>query len=1450
MLRKIVIGLFFCFVLPLSVALPNVHGASVPTAVALQAHDPIWIRSDSDFVSSNGVTGGTGTNSDPFVIQGWDIDLRCLPCITRVPAGVGIRVETTAAHFLIRNISIHDGGTGGTTGFGLGGIMFSNVKNGVVQSAVLERDQIGIDVEYSSHNLFSGNRIDSNDAPFLVASSSFNTFILNNASSPGVASFLVRDSTDNLFLRNRIEGGYAGFQLVSAFTVTTRNTLAFNTINWKGGGSGQLVQEQDGFYLSGASGNILEYNIVSWSGTCVNSFAYTCPDGFHLQDGSNYNLLKSNQASGNPNDGFIIETSSNNLLIDNVAHGSHPPLPGPGALVGYGAGFAFFTASNNNVVSNLAYDNNAGFDLAFSSHNHFTSNLARGNWDGFDLVENSVLNVFDRNEVYGSTLYAGFYLDSDQGSGVNGNTFVNNIVHDNPYGFMLGFLGLGGIDNNTLAANIAYSNNVGVFINGAGNTKVYDKALFNNKVGIDATTTVVGGGGALIVNNFLSNTVNAIDGGTGDVYNIAKTAANSVNIIGGPYLGGNFWSNYRGGDGDHDGLGDIPYSQIDPSTGLVLLTDNYPLVFAPPSGTSPDFAMVPLNSFGAYQGSNGTLVLALVSQNGFSGAVSLSAKISPSTSNGPRIGFRPSTLTLVSGGALASAVNVTSTSLSGNYSVDITGSIGTISHTVKVPLTVVPVAKLQPTAIGVLCNPTTVAVSHSTDCVATVAELDPAATSGPTGTVSFTPSGTCTLIVAGSSSTCSISITPSTAGTLSISASYAGSTTDAASTAATSLIVIVGSTSTKIVCSPSSININQPSTCSATVADTSPGISSNSPSGTVLWYTPSSGSFSVTTCTLVVTTASDGCSVTYTPTAGGSHQITGSYGGDATHPSSSGSFVVAVAIDPTASTVICVPATLAPGQTTTCTASVVDTATAPTTPTGTVSFTPSGSCTLSGNTASSRCSVNLTPSVPGPMTVQASYPGDTTHAISSGSTSVSVVMRSTLTMITCIPASLLIMQATSCSATVTDSAGGTSNTPSGSVRFGVSGLTGTFSSVSCVLTGGSCSIVFTPSTGGAATITGIYGGDLAHSISSGSAAVTVSKRSASISLSCAPSSVSVGFATVCTAVVTDLSASPALTPGGTVVFITSGNGAFASPSCNLGGTGTTGTCSVTYTPSGVTAGTEVITGDYLGDLGHISATNSFSLTIKIVHASSVALSCTPSTVVVGQTTSCTATVNDVSNNPSTPTGTVSFASDGSGSFGPSDSCLLATGLTGSANCTVSLTPTAVVSGTVAITATYGGDSVHTVSHGSTNISTKNGLTATTASVSCSPASTTVGTTFTCNVTISGSSPTGIVTLSTTSQSGGAVAPLATSCNLISGRCSVSLEATSAGVITISATYSGDTGNKASSGSSSLTVVRQVNPAAPLGSSFTASLLLAASIIVAVLVASILVVLMVRRRGSL
>jgi len=78
-----------------------VAGVGVGSSGGREHHDPIIIRSNEEFTWMNGVTGGSGTVEDPFVIEGWDI-------VKSSWINFGIWICGTTAYFVVRNCTIHD----------------------------------------------------------------------------------------------------------------------------------------------------------------------------------------------------------------------------------------------------------------------------------------------------------------------------------------------------------------------------------------------------------------------------------------------------------------------------------------------------------------------------------------------------------------------------------------------------------------------------------------------------------------------------------------------------------------------------------------------------------------------------------------------------------------------------------------------------------------------------------------------------------------------------------------------------------------------------------------------------------------------------------------------------------------------------------------------------------------------------------------------------------------------------------------------------------------------------------------------------------------------------------------------------------------------------------------------------------------------------------------------
>jgi N-acetylneuraminic acid mutarotase len=421
------------------------------------------------------------------------------------------------------------------------------------------------------------------------------------------------------------------------------------------------------------------------------------------------------------------------------------------------------------------------------------------------------------------------------------------------------------------------------------------------------------------------------------------------------------------------------------------------------------------------------------------------------------------------------------------------------------------------TVTTVTCSPSTVVANDVTSCNATVTDTNSTAATTPTGTVSFLSSGTgtftgtCTLTTASSSSaTCASPVTyrPTAVGTGShiIRGTYSGDSTHNPSISTGSqsftLTVTFRSTSTAVTCSPSSVLVNSGSTCTATVTDTATSGISSTPTSTVSFTAAGSatGSFSSASCSLSL----GSCAVTFTPHTAGGFTVTGNYGGDAMHSSSSGiSNSVTVTLRTTSIALSCNPTSTLANNSTKCTVTVTDTSPAPfTTPTGTITLSTSGTgtfstCTLSGSGAVATCSTTYTPTNVGTGShiLTAHYGGDAAHSAANPdqTATITVTPRTTVTSVSCTsPAT--VGTPTNCTATVTDnSIAGAFITPTGTVSLASSGA-GVFST--CTLSGSTasatCSATFTPFGTNATTnlIGANYPGDNNHS-GSGSFLLTV-----------------------------------------------------------------------------------------------------------------------------------------------------------------------------------------------------------------------------------------------------------------------------------------------------------------------------------------------------------------------
>lgn len=144
----------------------------VPARTMYTSHAPIYINGNADFTAPNGVSGGAGTTSNPYIISGWDID---------ASGDNGIMIQGTTAYFIIRNCYIHDGG------LNYEGIYLLTCTHGTVTGNTLTDNYDGVYLDLSDGNTISNNNCTSHDQADMygmyIQNSDGNSIIGNNCSN-------------------------------------------------------------------------------------------------------------------------------------------------------------------------------------------------------------------------------------------------------------------------------------------------------------------------------------------------------------------------------------------------------------------------------------------------------------------------------------------------------------------------------------------------------------------------------------------------------------------------------------------------------------------------------------------------------------------------------------------------------------------------------------------------------------------------------------------------------------------------------------------------------------------------------------------------------------------------------------------------------------------------------------------------------------------------------------------------------------------------------------------------------------------------------------------------------------------------------------------------------------------------------------------------------------------
>ena len=470
----------------------------------------------------------------------------------------------TANHTNITGFTVENATGGNATGIYLYGVNHCNISNNVAHNNAIG----GIYLNATHNSILDNNTVSHSLAGIGLENSTYNNVTSNNVSNTSYAIAVWRLSHFNRVINNTIfnttnfvpspSGNYSfAIEIFGSSNNTVDNNYAYNTTAFGTNASAAGIFIAS--YYGPANNNTITNNEIyntTAHGTNASAVGISVMGGPAsnniITNNEIYNATVSGEYTGGL--GIYVGNATDNKLLNNTISANDVGIMLNSTSISTIAnntvnwndmGIMLHNSAHNLVQENhVGPNDHVGIRIFQSNNNTLSNNTAFNNTNGINMGGSNNNTVFN-NTVYNST-YHGIWLDS-----ASNNNLTSNTAFDNANG-----IGLNSSCDNRLIDNEAYNNTYnGVTLDSSSNNNtLVNNMVYNNP---DRGICLDSSSNNTIYNNYFDNTNNAFDDGT-NTWNTTKT--NGTNIVGGPYIGGNYWSDYTGNVANGSGFGDTPYN--------------------------------------------------------------------------------------------------------------------------------------------------------------------------------------------------------------------------------------------------------------------------------------------------------------------------------------------------------------------------------------------------------------------------------------------------------------------------------------------------------------------------------------------------------------------------------------------------------------------------------------------------------------------------------------------------------------------------------------------------------------------------------------------------------------------------------------------------------------------------------------------------------------------------